>query len=189
MITIKYWILDNFRNDSNIISKLRNDSNIINVAVDLEDGEVPKLMYHKTCWAQYILKRDFDKLRSEVKESPESKRAKRLESVLTSTSGVLQKIYILCKKANKFIEGVRENLSSCKTFTADKTVKKCAILKNGQKILSTTTRYIMLLAIEDIPFVSPSVKERLNNQKVHFILNLTLLKTFKTVTTLLNNRM
>ena len=135
-------------------------------------------MYYKTCWARYILKRDFDKLRREVKESPESKRAKRLESVLTSTSGVLQKIYILCKKANKFIEGARENLSSCKTFIADKAVKKCAILKDDQKILSTTTKYITLLAIKDIPFVSPSVKERLNNQKVHFILDLTLLKTF-----------
>ena len=92
------------------------------------------------------MKRDFDKLRREVKESPESKRAKRLESVLTSTPGVLQKIYILSKKANKFIEGVRENLSSCKTFIADKAVKKCAILKDNHKILSTTSISCYLLS-------------------------------------------
>ena len=70
-------------------AKLRNDSNIINVTAGLEDGEVPKHMYHKTCRARYTLKRDLDKLRMEVKESPESKRAKRSEAVSTSTSGVL----------------------------------------------------------------------------------------------------
>ena len=96
-------------------AKLRNDS-IINVAADLEDGEVPKPMYHKTCRALYALKRNLNKFRKEVKESPESKRAKRSEAVSTSTSGVLQKICIYYKKANKFIEGIRENLSSCETL-------------------------------------------------------------------------
>ena len=115
-------------------AKLRNDSNIINVAADLQDGEVPELMYHKTCRARYTLKRKLDKLGKEVKESPESKRAKRSEAVSTSTSAVLQKICIFCKKANKFIEGVREKLSSCETFIAD-----CAILKDDQEILSITT--------------------------------------------------
>ena len=28
---------------------LRNDSDIINIAADLEDREIPKLMYHRTC--------------------------------------------------------------------------------------------------------------------------------------------
>ena len=36
----------------------------------------------------------------------------------------------------------------------------------------------MLLAIENIPFVYTTVKERLDNQKVRFKLHLTLLKTF-----------
>ena len=67
-------------------AKLRNDSNIINVAADLEDGEVPKLMYRKTYRAQYTLKRDLDKLRKKVKESHESKREKKSEAVSTSTS-------------------------------------------------------------------------------------------------------
>ena len=120
-------------------AKLRNDSNIINIAADLDDGEVPKLIYRKTCRARYTLKRYLDKLRKEVKESPESKRTKRSKAVSTSTSGVFQKICIFCKKANKFIEGVRENLSSCETFIADKTVRECAILKDDQKILSITT--------------------------------------------------
>ena len=108
--------------------------NIINVAADLEDGEVPKLMYQKSCRPRYTLKRDLNKLRNEVKESPESKRAKSSEAVSTSTSGVLQKICIFCKKANKFIEDVRENLSNCETFIADKTVRECAILKNDQEV-------------------------------------------------------
>ena len=28
---------------------LRNDSDIINIATDLENREIPKLMYHRTC--------------------------------------------------------------------------------------------------------------------------------------------
>ena len=39
-----------------------------------------------------LMKRDLDKLRKEVKESPECKRAKRSKAVSTSTSGILQKI-------------------------------------------------------------------------------------------------
>lgn len=58
-------------------AELINDSNTINVAADLEDGEVPKLMYHKTCRTRYTLTRDLDKLRKEVKENPENKRARR----------------------------------------------------------------------------------------------------------------
>ena len=55
---------------------LRNNSDIINVAADLEDREIPKFMYHKTCQVRYTLKMDLNKLRKEVKESSESKRAK-----------------------------------------------------------------------------------------------------------------
>ena len=101
-------------------------------------------MYHKSCRPRYTLKRDLNKLRNEVKESPESKRAKSSEAVSTSTSGVLQKICIFCKKANKFIEDLRENLSSCETFIADKTVRECAILKDDQEILSITTDELFL---------------------------------------------
>ena len=125
-------------------AKLRNDSNIMNIAADLEDGEVPKLMYHKTCRARYTLKRELHKLRKEVKESPESKRAKRSEAISVSTSGVLQKICIFCKKANKFIEGVRENLSSSETFIADKTVRESTYLKRIKKYLLSKMYHLYL---------------------------------------------
>ena len=115
----------------------------MHVAADLKDGDVPKLMYHKAYRARYTLKRDLDKLRKEVKESPESKHAKQSEAVSTSTSGVLQKIYIFCKKSNKCIEGVRENLSSCQTYIASKTVREFVILKDDQEILSIATNELV----------------------------------------------
>ena len=49
-------------------AKLRNDSNIINIAADLEDGEVPKLRYHKSYTARYTLKRNWEKLRKGVRK-------------------------------------------------------------------------------------------------------------------------
>ena len=116
---------------------LRNESRLVQASQNFPEGEIPDLYYHKGCRARFTLNRDLDKLRNQTAESEIS--TSRSSRVPNLPSRILPKKCIFCNIVNKFVDGERQQLCSCRTFLAVETIRKCASLKGDKKILPIAT--------------------------------------------------
>ena len=103
----------------------------------MPDGQIPDFYYHKGSRARFSLKRDLDNLRNQTTELEIS--TPRPSRVPNLSSPILPKKCTFCNIFNKFVDGERQQLYSCRTFLADETIRKCASLKGDKKILAIAT--------------------------------------------------
>ena len=116
---------------------LRNERRLVQISQNLHEVQIPDLYYHKRCRARFTLKRDLGKLRNQTAEPKMS--SPRPSHVPNLSSPVLPKKCIFCNIVNKFVDGERQQLYSCRTFLADETIRKCASLKGDKKIIAIAT--------------------------------------------------
>ena len=121
---------------------LRNERRLVQISQNLPEGQIPDLYYNKGCRARFTLKRDLDKLRNETAEpeisTPPPSRVPNL------SSPILPKKCIFCNIVDKFVDGERQQLYSCRTFLVDETIRKCVSLKGDKKILAIATDELVM---------------------------------------------
>ena len=128
-------------------AQIRNYQPLLDIAQNLEEDEVPEVLYHRQCRSLFTLKRDIDKILQTEKESIESnepplkRRSIRGES---SASRVYEKDCIFCDE-DKYIKGTRtrEKLRKCLELRCDDSVRLAALRKNDEKILAVASRDIV----------------------------------------------
>ena len=116
---------------------LRNDRTLVQIAQNLPEGQIPDLYYHKGWRPRFTLKRHLDRLRNQTAEPEIS--TPRPSWVPNLSSSILPKKCIFCNIINKFVDGERQQLYSCRLFLADESIRKCTSLKGDKKILTIAT--------------------------------------------------
>ena len=124
------------------------------VASKLEESEVPKPSYHKTCRSMFTLKRDLEKLQSDAVQdssSPEKKiqilHPRREQQISDSSQErlVLQQRCIFCNKGSKYSKGNRtsKKLTLCQTLSVDDKVRRSALENRNMQLISLSTKELI----------------------------------------------
>ena len=130
-------------------AKKRKHQKLLEVASKLEESEVPKPSYHKTCRSMFTLKRDLEKLQSDAVQdssSPE-KKIRREQRISDSSQGrlVLQQRCIFCNKVSNYSKGNRtsKKLTLCQTLSVDDKVRRSALENRNMQLISLSTKELI----------------------------------------------
>ena len=128
---------------------IRNHEPILEIAKTLEEGELPKVTYHRQCRSIFTLKRNLDKLSQlDAKErancKPTDSRRSSIRQPTANPSRIYQRVCIFCEK-DKYTRNsrTREELIQCVDMRADETIKKAAVRKNDHRILAVVSRELV----------------------------------------------
>ena len=148
---VKLASLTTFKSQKTLLdaAKKRKHQKPLEVASKLEESEVPKLSYHKTCRLMFTLKRDLEKLQSDAvldRSSPE-KKIRREQRSSDGSQGrlVLQKKCIFCNKVSKYSKEnrTREKLTLCQTISVDDKVRRSALENHDIQHISLSTKELI----------------------------------------------
>lgn len=125
-------------------AEIRQHAPVLEVAKGLEEGEIPRIHYHRKCRSLFTMKKLLDSILAKgVKIESSSIGPRRKSSRDTpSTTRVYAKVCIFCEKSSKYLKGAktREPLIQCVELRADEKIRKAAKRKLNQRILGLLSR-------------------------------------------------
>ena len=128
---------------------IRNHEPILEIAKTLEEGELPRVFYHRQCRSIFTLKRNLDKLAQlDAKDSANcnstDSRRSSVRQPTANPSRIYQRVCIFCDK-DKYTRNsrTREELIQCVDMRADETIRKFAVGKNDLRMLAVVSRELV----------------------------------------------
>lgn len=124
-------------------AEIRQHTPVLDLAVDLEEGKIPDVQYHRKCRSIFTMKRDLDSILSKgTSVDPSTLSSRRSSRGTPSTSRVYDQICIFCNKSSRYLKGqkTREPLVQCIELRADNTVRSAATRKCDQRVLALLSR-------------------------------------------------
>ena len=128
---------------------IRNHEPILEIAKTLEEGELPKVTYHRQCRSVFTLKRNLDKLSQlDAKERTNCNytdgRRFCIRQPTANPSRIYQRVCIFCEK-DKYTRNsrTREELIQCLNMRTDETIRKAAVGKNDHRMLAVVSRELV----------------------------------------------
>ena len=128
---------------------IRNHEPSLEIAKTLEEGELPKVTYHRQCRSVFTLKRNLDKLSQlDAKERTDCNstdgRRFSIRQPTAKPSRIYQRVCIFCEK-DKYTRNsrTREELIQCLDMRADEMIRKAAVGKNDHRMLAVVSRELV----------------------------------------------
>ena len=139
----RYWRIGNLKGPRVLdtllnAATIHNHEPILEIAKTPEEGELPKVTYHRQCRNVFTLRRNLDKLSQlDTKErancNATNSRRFSIRQPTANPSKIYQRVCIFCEK-DKYTRNsrTREKLIQCLDMrAADETIRKAAVGKNN----------------------------------------------------------
>eukprot|EP00794_Sanderia_malayensis_P020769 gene20769-22792_t len=123
----------------------RKHTTLIDVAKNLQEGEIPDIQYHRECRSIFTLKKSLETLKEKRADSctNEKKSSKRR---ITKNSIILDKVCIFCSKVVKKKKGEKETPTQCLEMRAQRTIHNTALRLNDPRILHLVQNHDLIAA-------------------------------------------
>lgn len=127
-------------------AEIRQHAPLLDIAKDLEEGQMPQVHYHRKCRSIFTMKKSLDSILSKGTKTAQAETGPRRSSRdAPSTSRVYDKICIFCNKSSKYLKGenTREPIIQCVELRADDKIRSAATKRLDQRILALLSRELV----------------------------------------------